>query len=498
MLKLGLNRHILGEFLSCSPWRRSLSTAKGTEGLPHRIAIVGSGPSAFYAAKYLLNHKSSTPILIDMFEKLPFPFGLVRFGVAPDHPEVKSVTKQFQEVVQEHRDRFRFFGNIEVSDLNPEAPVSLEMLEKNYSAVLFAYGASEDHSLGLPGEDSVGVLSARSFVNWYNGHPHYQNLPGIDFESIKRVVIIGQGNVALDCGRIWAKDRQALATTDITSQALRCLASSPLEHVVILGRRGHVQSSFTIKELREMSRLEGARLVVLRDELDKGWTAASREEAAAQASKTRILQLLDKLAQDTEMADVQIPGERTIELRFLLQPLEIVADTAGRIKALKVARTELVGDAFKQKAVKIEPVQEEVLKCDLLIKAVGYRSVPISSRLPFDEKKNIVVNQAGRVKPGWYVTGWLRRGPTGIIGSNITDARETVATILEDLSQLQPKTEDPTSLFGEKFHGQAVSWDEVLEVEKEEKARGEASHPPKPSEKIVFVEEALKIARRRQ
>jgi adrenodoxin-NADP+ reductase len=513
--------------------------------LLYRVAIVGSGPSGFYAAKYLLAQHPQTAV--DMYEKLPFPFGLVRYGVAPDHPEVKTVINTFHEVAKQYgssngsngtsgeNSRFRFFGSVEVSDQSSSASLSLSLLAQHYSAVLLAYGAAAEHSLQLPDEDAEGVLSARRFVNWYNGHPDFQDL-SLDLSEVRSVVIVGHGNVALDCARLLAKQPDTLQNTDITSNALAYLRQNNVKKITIIGRRGHGQSSFTIKELRELSKLSNISLHMRPEELKAGWTEASQEEARMTPSKKRILQLMDTIAKsrscsstDNESSSTHsssvshckiVDGnystepvdqsKRIVEIRFLLNPSELITSTdhlgLKRIEGLKVQHTMLQGEPFHQRAVVTE--RSEVLPCQLLLTSIGYRSLSISTHLPFDSKRHVVPNEFGRVidKSRWYVTGWLKRGPSGIIGTNITDARETVQCIIDDIaSNLLPIiTADPIEQIkhvdakaGEYLACHSISWKQYEKLNQIEEQRGAECNPPKPREKIVDRQEAKQLAKRK-
>lgn len=457
-----------------------------------RVAVIGSGPSGFYTTKYLLSQNPD--IMVDLYEKLPFPFGLVRYGVAPDHPEVKSVSQQFAELANTYlkAGRFRFFGNVSVGD----DAVPLATLDKAYSAVVFTYGAADDHHLGIPGEKGPGVLTARSFVNWYNGHPHFVQLP-VDIEKARRIAIVGHGNVALDCARILAKPISELETTDITEYALNSLRNCNVEHVTILGRRGHVQSSFTIKELRELSKLAGVNLVLRPEEIEKGWTAASRTEAEQQPGKKRLLQLMETLSKETPSQSNKV----TIEIRFLLTPEEVVRTDDGQIQALRCRRSRLEGDPFAQKAITAGEPSED-LPCDLIIESVGYKAQPLSPSLPFDSRRNVISTNAARVvrntpadSAQWYAAGWVRRGPSGIIGTNITDAREAAGALLEDLAagKLPTRAVDPLQTLPREATKNLISWEMAERLHNEEVRRGEASTPPKPREKITNPNEVAHL-----
>ena len=490
------------------------------------MAIVGSGPAGFYTAKYLLDkHKSLT---VDILEALPTPFGLVRQGVAPDHPEVKSVMSTFTDVAQ--HPRCRFFGNVNVGDTNvgdrastnggaPKSQqVSVDELKRAYDVVVLAYGASSDARLNIGGEQLDGVMSARNFVNWYNGHPHYSTLP-VDLRRTKRAVIIGQGNVAIDCARILAKRPDDLASTDIAPHALNVLRESAVEEVVVVGRRGHVQAAFTIKELRELTKIQGCFLHIDEGELAAGWTPASEAELSDNRPKQRIVDLVKTIAATSAADAIQPPKitNKTIKIRFLLSPTEILPSpthpsTAGSIV---FAKNRLEGEAHRQCAVSTG--ETEHLPCELILKSVGYKSQPVGG-VPFDPKTNTIPNLHGRVihsrdqpsiVPGLYVSGWLKRGPSGIIGTNITDAKETVSCILEDLPNLEVARKatgseagsgsetplDPLEILPALRSDDVVTWDHYINIDREEVRRGQSLSPQKPREKICSIHELLRVAK---
>jgi len=472
------------------------------------VAIVGSGPAGFYTAKYLLDKHAT--LSVDILEALPTPFGLVRHGVAPDHPEVKSVTSTFTEVAE--HPRCRFFGNVRVGAAADAATAGAQMhvplasLRQAYDVVVLAYGAASDAPLSVPGEDLPGVLSARAFVNWYNGHPAYRDL-AVDLSRTRRVVIVGQGNVAIDCARILAKRPDDLAGTDVAPHALAALRHSAVEEVVVIGRRGHVQASFTIKEIRELTKIDGCALHISEDELAAGKTPASDAELTDNRPKLRIVELLAKIA--AEGAEGAAPVTRAVHLRFLLGPTEIVADH-GTVAAIQLAHNRLEGDAHRQRAVPTGT--SERLPCQLVLKSVGYRSEPLAGA-PFDSRTRTVPNVAGRVVeraegaaaaaattvvPGLYVSGWLKRGPSGIIGTNITDAKETVACILEDLRAAAAAGGGPVAPrppLAALSAPEVVTWADYQRIDREERARGEGLTPPKPREKICSVDELLRVAK---
>eukprot|EP01041_Mallomonas_annulata_P002098 gene2098-4103_t len=484
-----------------------------------RVCVVGSGPAGFYSAKYLID--SSPNIRVDIIDRLPTPFGLVRYGVAPDHPEVKSVMSDFTKVASDNR--VRFLGNVTIGK-----DVKLSSLREMYSAVILAYGASTDKKLNIPGEDLSGVLSSREFVNWYNGHPEYQHIgKAVDLSNVRSVVIIGQGNVAIDCARILTKDTKELATTDIAARALAALNTSTIKDVHVTGRRGHVQAAFTIKELREISKLSSVNVKISPEEMARGMNPASTAEIIG--ARTRIVSLMETLSSHSiaTATNPEASRNRNIHLRFLLAPVKILGDNKGRVSGVEFERTTLTGEASKQRAEGTGV--KEIIPCELVLKSVGYSSVPIEG-VPFDNKTKTVPHVYGRVieqnvpspsvsypssstantndsvatiqtdpniVPGLYVSGWLKRGPSGIIGSNITDAKETVCSLLDDITsgKIREVKEDPLAMHDIFYASRhAVDWKGHLLIDAKEREMGSALSPPKPREKIVDIDDLLKTA----
>jgi len=385
-----------------------------------RVAIVGSGPAGFYAAEQLLNAQD-VDVSVDMFERLATPWGLVRAGVAPDHPKIKAVTRRYEKTAG--KDGFRFFGNVEVgSDL----PV--QELKRHYDVVLYAFGASGDRRLGIPGEDLAGSHSSTEFVAWYNGHPDFAD-HAFDL-SARTAVVVGNGNVALDVARMLGLPRETLAATDVADHALEALAGSSIEEVVVLGRRGPAQAAFTTPELIELSELAQADVIVDPGDMELDPASAKAvEEADAQVKKK--IEVLHGYA-----ASEPHGHERRIVLRFFASPLEIVGDE--RVEGIRVGRTELVEDGDgRLRAVVTE--QEETIPCQLVFRSVGYKGTPLPG-VPFDEASGTIPNDHGRVlsepggaqRPGEYVSGWIKRGPSGIIGTNKKDSQDTVDALLAD------------------------------------------------------------------
>ncbi|OBI52989.1 FAD-dependent oxidoreductase [Mycobacterium sp. E796] len=384
----------------------------------YHVAIVGSGPSGFFAAASLLKAADASEdidVAIDILEMLPTPWGLVRSGVAPDHPKIKSISKQFEKTAEDPR--LRFFGNVVVGE-----HVSAAELAERYHAVIYAIGAQSDRSLKIPGEDLPGSMAAVEFVGWYNAHPHFEaSTPDL---SGARAVVIGNGNVALDVARILVTDPDELARTDIADHALESLRPCGVDEVVVVGRRGPLQTAFTTLELRELADLEGVDVIVDPAQLE----GISDEDAAAagKTTKQNIKVLRDYAARAPR------PGHRRIVFRFLTSPIEIKGD--GKVESIVLGRNELVTDESGWVSAKDTGEREE-LPAQLVVRSVGYRGMPTAG-LPFDDKSATIPNTDGRVRGSRneYVVGWIKRGPTGVIGTNKKDSQDTVDTLLNDLA----------------------------------------------------------------
>ncbi|HKI41020.1 MAG TPA: FAD-dependent oxidoreductase [Mycobacterium sp.] len=384
----------------------------------YHVAIVGSGPSGFFAAASLLKAADSSDeidVAVDMLEMLPTPWGLVRSGVAPDHPKIKSISRQFEKTAEEPR--FRFFGNVEVGQ-----HVQPGELSERYHAVIYAVGAQSDRALNIPGENLPGSISAVDFVGWYNAHPSFESAtPDL---SGTRAVVVGNGNVALDVARILVTDPDVLGLTDIADHALQSLRPCGVDEVVIIGRRGPLQTAFTTLELRELGDLENVDVIVDPAQLD-GIT----DEDAAEAGKTAKQNI--KVLRDYAHRAPR-PGHRRIVFRFLTSPIEITGD--GKVERMVLGRNELVVDESGRVAAKDTGEREE-LPAQLVVRSVGYRGVQTAG-LPFDDRTATIPNAGGRVegRRNEYVVGWIKRGPTGVIGTNKKDSQDTVDTLLNDLA----------------------------------------------------------------
>ncbi|AFM16356.1 NADPH-dependent glutamate synthase beta chain-like oxidoreductase [Mycolicibacterium chubuense NBB4] len=391
---------------------------------PYHVAVVGSGPSGYFAAASLLkaagdsDDPADRDVRVDMLEMLPTPWGLVRSGVAPDHPKIKSISAQFEKTSNDPR--FRFFGNIVVGD-----DVKPEELAQRYDAVIYAIGAQSDRSLGIPGEELPGSVAAVDFVGWYNAHPHFEEMaPDI---SRGRAVVVGNGNVALDVARILVTDPDALAATDIADHALESLHARGVEEVLVIGRRGPLQAPFTTLELRELGDLEGLGDVdVIVDPADVADITDEQLESASKTVRNNIKVLRGYAERGPRGA------KRRIVFRFRTSPIEIKGQ--DRVESIVLGRNELITDADGKVTAKDTGEREEV-PAQLVVRAVGYRGRPTPG-LPFDERAGTIPHVAGRIEGSRneYVVGWIKRGPTGVIGSNKKDSADTVETLRKDLS----------------------------------------------------------------
>ena len=378
-----------------------------------RVAVVGSGPAGFYTADALLKSEDP-PVAVDVLDRLPTPWGLVRLGVAPDHENIKAVSRAFERTAA--RSGFRFFGNVDVGS----AVTPAELLER-YDAVVYTIGAQTDRRLGVPGEDLPGSWPATAFVAWYNGHPDYQELP-FDL-SHERAVVVGNGNVAIDCARMLALTAEELAPTDTVDAAERAIVGSGIHEIVMLGRRGPVQAAFTPPELQELGELAGADVHV--DPHDLELDPASAE--ALEHDRERARRNVDLLREFAARPAHGLP--RRIVLRFLVSPVAILG--AERVEAIEIVHNELVEQGGRLVA---RPTgRRETIPCGIVLRSVGYQGVELPG-LPFDADRSIVPNDGGRVRgvERTYAAGWIKRGPSGVIGTNKKDAVETVDALLAD------------------------------------------------------------------
>jgi ferredoxin--NADP+ reductase len=449
----------------------------GTEERPLRVAIVGSGPSGFYAAEALLS--AEPKVRVDVYESLPAPFGLVRYGVAPDHEKIKNVIKVYERTAQQAG--FAFFGNVRVGE-----DVTVEELRAHYDALIFANGAQTDRRLGIPGEDLPGSYTATEFVAWYNGHPDYVER---SFDLSHEVaVVIGLGNVAVDVARILCKTVDELNNTDITAAALDVLAASRIREIHMVGRRGPVQSAFTLPEIKEFAELADCDPVV--DPTDLELNAASLTELEQSSAARKILDVLEQFA--TRPASGK---SKRFVLHFCESPVEIIGKE--RMEKVRFEKNALSGEPGRQKSRGTGETYE--MECGAFFRSVGYRGVPIEG-VPFHEAWGIFPNEEGRITsegvpvPGLYAVGWIKRGPTGIIGTNKPDAIATVERLLGDLPTLTPcatpSSESVLDLLAERGV-RVVTYDDWRKIDAAEIERGKAVG--KPREKFLTRDEMLGV-----
>ncbi|MHB8490775.1 MAG: FAD-dependent oxidoreductase [Solirubrobacteraceae bacterium] len=459
-----------------------------TSSSPTRIAVVGSGPAGFYTAGHLLADSGGL-IEVDMFERLPTPWGLVRSGVAPDHPKIKSVTRVYEKTAA--HPRFRFFGHVELG-----ADVTRTELAEHYHAMVYATGSPTDRPLGIPGEDLRGSLAATDFVGWYNAHPDFRYLE-VDL-SCDRAVVIGNGNVALDVARMLVLAHHEVARTDTADHAIESLRQSNIREVVVVGRRGPAQAAFTNPELRELADLDGVDVIVDAAELDR---ALAVEDPDMDATARRNVATLREYASRTDDASSS-PARRRIVLRFLLSPVELRGEEAG------VGEVELVHNELRPEssgALRAVPTdRHEVIPAGLVLRAIGYRGAPLPE-VPFDPQRCVIPNSAGRVidpesgaaRPGEYVVGWIKRGPSGVIGTNKKDAQETVNAILEDLAAdrlpepARPQAADVEAMLRAR-KPELVTYAGWSEIDRHERSRGEPHG--RPRSKLAAIEDMLEVA----
>jgi ferredoxin--NADP+ reductase len=445
----------------------------------HRVAVVGAGPSGFYVSQHLL----AAGVEVDLYESLPTPFGLVRAGVAPDHPKIKKVTRVFEKTAA--HPGLRFFGHVELG-----SDVHCDELLGRYDAVIYAVGTADDRRLGIPGEGLAGVYPASAFVAWYNGHPAHAN-DAFDL-SARRAVVIGNGNVALDVGRMLVAQPEELRGTDTADHALDELAKAHIEEVVVLGRRGPVQAAFTHPELLELGELSHADVIVDSAQLELDAHSAAWLASADSAAR-RNVETLRALAERPPRGH-----PHRIELRFLRSPVAVLGDGAGRVEAVRVARNRIV--VASDGRLHAVPTSEEVIACELILRSVGYQGRALPG-LPFDEQRGVVPNVEGRVTTidgepleRQYVVGWIKRGPNGVIGTNKRCASQTASLVLEDLAHRRPGASERAEIdewLGRRVPG-LVSWDGWCAIDTFERTAGEPQGRPRV--KIVRVEEMLAVA----
>ena len=451
----------------------------GSTSRPLRVAVVGAGPAGFYTTEALL--RTERNVRVDLIDRLPTPYGLVRAGVAPDHQKLKAAIRVYEKIAQ--RAGFAFIGNVNVG-----RDVSIEELGRFYDATVLSYGAETDKRLGLPGEDLPGSHTATEFVGWYNAHPDYRNR-AFDF-SCEVAVVIGQGNVAMDVSRILAKTADELKATDIAAYALDALSRSRIREIHLVGRRGPAQAKFTPPEIREIGELADCDPIVQAEDL----VLNAASEAELGDPKNR--HALDNV---TILREFAARGAPTKSKRYFVRnfesPKEIVG--SGRVERIVLEKTSLSGEAFRQSA---RGTGERVeIACGLVLRSIGYNGIAMSG-VPFDERAGVIPGAAGRVVAngapvvGLYSAGWIKRGPTGVIGTNKPDGYETAESLLADVPGLRPCPVPDTQALLDLLRTRGVrvvSFDDFRKLDAAEVARGKAAG--KPREKIATVAEMLAL-----
>ena len=457
----------------------------GSETNPLRVAIFGSGPAGFYAVGELLKQKD-TAIRVDLFDRLPTPYGLVRGGVAPDHQKIKAVIRQYEKFA--NLPGFRFFGNVTFGE-----DIRLSDTLAHYHQVLFSTGAESDRQLGIPGEDLAGSDPATIFVGWYNGHPDYRDL-NYDLSNVERVAVIGNGNVAMDVARILARSIEELSKTDIADYALEALKKSAVKEIYLLGRRGPAQAAFTNPEIRELTEMPITDLVVEPKDLELDEANA---EFLAQATEPVHQRNMDILTAQIPKGEGTAP--RKIRARFFVSPVELYG--TERVEGMKLEKNRLVKDDSGTLRARGTGEYEELPNIQMVFRSIGYKGHPLKD-VPFDERSGIIPNQTGRVIDPetqtpierLYVAGWIKRGPSGVVGTNKPDAIETVGLMLEDLQQgtvpntISASDEAVPALLAEKGvrYVSFADWKYLDQIEVEN-----GKKVGKPREKMTTVAEML-------
>ncbi|MBK8984892.1 MAG: FAD-dependent oxidoreductase [Chloroflexi bacterium] len=447
----------------------------GTQSNPLRVAVVGAGPTGFYSAEHLFKQKELV-VEVDMFDRLPVPFGLVRYGVAPDHQKIKSVTAVYDRIAQ--NPNFRFFGNVQVGK-----HITAAELSRYYHQIIYTTGAQTDRQMNIPGEQLTGSLPATDFVAWYNGHPDFQDYQ-VDL-SQENVAVVGVGNVAMDVARILCRTPEELAATDIAEYALEKLRHSQVKNVYILGRRGPAQAAFTTPEVKELGEMQDADVYVVPEEaaLDPLSEAALADSSdRATVKKVEIIQ---------SYAGRPSSGKsRRLTLRFLVSPVELIGDETGQVVKMRLVKNKL----YKTDSGTLRPKatdEYEEIPVGLVFRSIGYRGVPIPD-VPFYDSWGVILNKEGQVLDpetqapilGQYTGGWIKRGPSGVIGTNKPDALETVQHMLADAAAgrtLSPDYPDATAAaaFIAAKQPDFFSYADWLKLDALEIANGQAQGRPR-------------------
>jgi ferredoxin--NADP+ reductase len=457
----------------------------GTKENPLRVAIIGAGPTGFYTAEHLFKRKDLA-VEVDMYDSLPTPFGLVRAGVAPDHQKIKSVTNLYTRIA--NKPGYRFFGNVKFGE-----DISLEDLQDHYHQIVFCTGAQTDNYLNIPGADLEGHHPATEFVAWYNGHPDFRDR---QFDlSQEKVAVIGVGNVAIDVARILSLSHDELAKTDIADYALEALSNSGVKEVYIIGRRGPVQAKFTTPEIKELGELEEADVFTLPEEMELDELSQKELESTADRGTARKVELLQNYSENKPTGK-----PKKLILRFLVSPVEMYGDDQGHLNGMKLVKNKL----YATDAGTLRPAatgEFEELEVGLVFRSIGYRGVPLPG-VPFNKSWGVIFNEEGRIvdpetgKPivGEYTAGWIKRGPSGVIGTNKPDALETVEKMMEDLNAgiyLHPSRKDAADALEmvKERKPDFFSFQDWEKLDQIEVARGEAQNRPRV--KFTTVKEMM-------
>jgi ferredoxin--NADP+ reductase len=433
-------------------------------GNPLWVAVVGSGPAGFYAAEALA--AANVPVNIDIIDRLPTPYGLVRAGVAPDHQSMKKVTMRYEKAALNKN--VEFLGNICIGQ-----DISLEELRQHYDAVILATGAPVDRTLGIPGDDKSGVFGSGEFVGWYNSHPDFA-----DFDSeldVSSVAIIGNGNVAIDVARVLAKTPKEMEQSDLADYAAELIHSAPTRDIWMFGRRGPMEASFTPKELGEMGELEDCSAIATADQLPEEAYAKTEKELP---TKTKIFNHLKSFSENQ-------PGTRGKNLHFVFyaRPVEILG--GEHVEALRLEKTRL------EEGKSVGTGETFEVPCQMVVSCIGYRSVPVPGA-PFNEAWGLIPNEAGLVEKGLYVVGWIRRGPSGTIGTNRPDAQQVVAQILENEKPAGKKGRKALLALLEARGVTQITFESWKKIEAAEEA---AAKGLAPRAKFAHIEDMLEIAK---
>lgn len=470
-----------------------------------KICIVGSGPAALYTAQYINRHfdESNGRPIVDIYEKLPVPFGLVRYGVAPDHQDVKNVINSFMETIK--KENVNFYGNVSIGN-----DLKVNELLSSYDSVVLAYGSHSENYLNIPGEKTFGnLISARDFVSWYNGLPQSENIR-LNLKG-KRAVIIGAGNVAIDIARLLLSPVEKLAQTDISAKSLEVFRNeNNIEHVSIVARRGILNAAFTLKELRELTKIDSTSCRIDLEQLSQ--INVTKILNKLSRPRKRIVEYMYNIA--TKSQSVESDNKKRIEFVFMRTPTEIVGASSGDKNVTGVKfKVSRYNEDFNRNDIKLDTEEAlnslsiiddpskaiETLPADLVIRSIGFKNVNIDEDIPFDKKHGVVSNQCGKVigKQGLYCTGWIKRGPRGVIVDTTTDAYETAKKLCNDLTTSQPansskKGSEQILELLKSRNIQVVDKLGWMRIDQEEVRRGKENG--KPREKFQNIQEMLKVA----